>query len=142
MDEKSLIIEQERQAKAKKRKKYKKYKCIAGVLAVLLAGGSIWYAVQGRYLMAASQSTSVEIVAVKNQESVYAYIEKINGNEITYRITEEPVTIQTGTDKSEDSGEMSQMPEGMDFGNGQMSGGMNAGNSQMSGGINAGNGQT
>ena len=128
MDEKSMILEQERQQKAKKRKKYKKWKWIAGTLVVVLVIGGIWYGVQGRYLLTETDNT-VEIVAGEGQEIVYARIDSINGNEITYTVTDMTVMNQNqtqGSDQSSQNGsrtEGMEMPDGMDFsemGEGQM----------------------
>ena len=83
MDEKSMILEQERQQKARKRKKYKKLKWIAGILVLVLVASGIWYAVQGRYLLAENDNGTVEIVAGDGQEIVYARIDSINGNEVS-----------------------------------------------------------
>ena len=90
MDEKSMILEQDRQAKAKKRKKRRKLKIIIGIVALLLLTGGIFYMVKGRELLAVSQTNTVEIVAEEGQTIVYAQIISIYGNEITYIETQMP----------------------------------------------------
>lgn len=121
MDEKSMILEQERLQKAKKRKKYKKLKCIMGILVVFLLAGGTWYVAKGRYLLAEIDSAAVEIVAGEGQELVYAKIISIKGNEITYTVTEMPVQNipQQGTsDETGASSEGKEMPGGMSFSEG------------------------
>lgn len=103
MDEKSMILEQERQKKAKRRKKHKKLKVITGILAVFLLSGGTWYMVKGRYLLE-ENSTTVEIAAGEGQELIYAKIVSINGNEVTYTITDAPMTNVSPTQGIEQGG--------------------------------------
>ena len=136
MDEKSMILEQERLQKVKKRKKYKKIKCIMGILVIFLLAGGTWYVKKGRYLLAETNSTGVEIVAGEGQELVYAKIISIKGNEITYMVTEKPLQNipQQGTDDETGvSSEGKEMPGGMSFPEGmEFPGGMDF--SDMGGG--------
>ena len=105
MDEKSMILEQERQKKAKRRKKHKKLKVITGILAVFLLSGGTWYMVKGRYLLE-ENSTTVEIAAGEGQELIYAKIVSINGNEVTYTITDAPMTNVSPTQGIEQGGKI------------------------------------
>lgn len=89
MDEKAMIVEQELREKAAKRKKRKKYKITAGTLAVLLVTGVAWYAGWGRNLLKEKEAGAVEIKVSAGQSVTYARITAINGNEITYLLTEE-----------------------------------------------------
>ena len=138
MDEKSMILEQERLAREKKRKKHKKIKIAAGVIALLVVAGGIFYVVKGREMLAAAQNQGVEIVAKEGQTILYAQIVSIYGNEIAYvetQMAQADTTVETDkkdtTASSQSSGERpgrgerpsgGQMPEGFggSFGSGEM----------------------
>lgn len=104
MDEKSMILEQERQEKEKKRKKRKKYKMAAGILVILLLAGGTWYAGWGRYLLAEKEADTVEIKVSAGQSVTYARITAINGNEITYAIAEK-MDVELPENSEESAGE-------------------------------------
>ena len=138
MDEKSMILEQERLAREKKRKKHKKIKIAAGVIALLVMAGGIFYVVKGREMLAAVRNQGVEIVTKEGQTILYAQIVSIYGNEITYvetQMAQTDAAVETDkkdtTTSSQSSGERpgrgerpsgGQMPEGFggSFGSGEM----------------------
>ena len=101
MDEKSMILEQERQQKLKKRRKRRKWKWGAGIWLLALFAGGTWYMVQGRYLLVETDANKVEIVAGEGQEIVYARIDVINGNEVTYTVTDMPIMSMEHEDGSQ-----------------------------------------
>ena len=101
MDEKSMILEQERQQKLKERRKRRKWKWGAGIWLLALFAGGTWYMVQGRYLLAETDANKVEIVAGEGQEIVYARIDVINGNEVTYTVTDMPIMSMEHEDGSQ-----------------------------------------
>lgn len=90
MDEGTMIREQERIAKAAKCKKRKKLKIITAIFIVVLAVAVVWYVGWGRQMLAVNTaSTTVKIEKSAGQTVVYARIDEINGNEITYTVAEE-----------------------------------------------------
>ncbi len=142
LDEGTMIREQERMALAGKKKKRKKWKLLGlGLAAVLVIAGT-WYLNWGREKqMQAMADVTVKIEKGPGQTIVYAHIDTINGNEITYTILEEVQTEESSgnddnktessenkmsSDKTSDSTEQrpqqgGTMPEG--FGGGSMPGG-------------------
>lgn len=102
MDEGTMIREQERLAKAEKNKKRKKLKIITAVFIVVLLVAAVWYVSWGRSMLAANTaSTTVKIEKSAGQTVVYARIDEINGNEITYTIAEEVKAEETtGTERA------------------------------------------
>ena len=105
LDERTMIREQERMAKAAKRKKRRKWRILAWVLVIVLVVTGIWYVGWGRKLLTANTaSTTVKIEKSTGQTVVYARIDEINGNEITYTIADEVKTEEV-SDSSEGAAE-------------------------------------
>ncbi len=152
LDEGTMIREQERMALAGKKKKRKKWKLLGlGLAAVLIIAGT-WYLNWGREKqMQAMADVTVKIEKGPGQTIVYAHIDTINGNEITYTILEEVQTEESSgnddnktessenkmsSDKTSDSTEQrpqqgGTMPEG--FGGGSMPGGFGGSGSMPEG---------
>ncbi len=145
-DEGTIIREQERLAKAAKRKKRKKWKILVTVCVLAVCVAGTWYLGWGRKRMAAkTAATTVKIEKTVGQSVVYARIDEINGNEITYTIAEEVKTGGTAASDKEGSArpnkgkqnsgqdmpmpDMSQMQGGFGGNRGGMKGGNTTGNS-------------
>ncbi len=88
IDEKSIIIEQDRQKREQKKRKNRKKKRIIIAMASLLAIGGISYAYWGKNLQTTVNQNKVEIVAGVGQDIIFAQLNQVNGNEITYTIAE------------------------------------------------------
>ena len=96
-DERAIIMEQDRLARKMKKKKYRKRKIIAACIVAVLAVGAIWYFVWGRNMFNQETATTVSIKAASGQEIIYARLDSVRGNEITY-------TIAAQQEESESSG--------------------------------------
>ena len=96
-DERAIIMEQDRLARKMKKKKYRKRKIIAASIVAVLAAGTIWYFVWGRNMFNQETATTVSIKAASGQEIIYARLDSVRGNEITY-------TIAAQQEESESSG--------------------------------------
>lgn len=108
VDDKFLIREQERLNREKKRQKNRKKKRIALAVCVVIVAAVIYYLGWGRALLAASQNTDiVEISAGAGQEIVYAFLNSVRGNEITYTVTSQEEAEGIGGSPA-----LLQMPEG------------------------------
>ncbi len=113
--------------KAPTRKKKGRW-IILGVLVGAVCIGGVWFAIKGRHLLEDTQDSSdVEIVALEGQEIIYARIESINGNEITYTVTDMPVDnpkreTERESGRGNESGEMPEFGAGEmpNFGGGEM----------------------
>lgn len=88
-DEKTMLLEQDRLAREQKKKNNRKKKRIAGVLVLVLAAGGIGYGIWGRQLTAADSQTTVKITPKSGQEIIFAKLNSVKGNEITYTVAEE-----------------------------------------------------
>lgn len=93
-DEKNMIMEQNRLLKEKKRKRNRKKRRITGGILLLCAAGGIWYLVWGKKLAQTSEGSAVRVTASPGQEIVYARLDSVNGNEITYTVAEETEQTQ------------------------------------------------
>lgn len=99
-DEQLMIREQERLAKVAKRKKRKKWRILALVLGLLLIITCVWYFGWGKEMIAANTAAvTVKIEKNAGQNVVYARVDAIYGNEITYTIAEEVKTEGTSSDR-------------------------------------------
>jgi len=85
-DERAIIMEQDRLARKMRKKKYRKRRIIAASVVAILAAGSIWYLVWGRNMFNQETETTVSIKAASGQEIIYARLDSVRGNEITYTI--------------------------------------------------------
>jgi|GEM_PF-2287977 len=101
-DERAIIMEQDRLARKMKKKKYRKRKIIAACIVAVLAVGAIWYFVWGRNMFNQETATTVSIKAASGQEIIYARLDSVRGNEITYTIAAQ----QEESDSSGASGDV------------------------------------
>lgn len=101
-DERSMIREQDRLARERKRRKNKRKKKIAGVVVTVLAAAGIWYAVWGRKLFLKDQETEAIVTAAAGQEIVYARLDSVKGNEITYTVAQAVADTES---RSDDTGQ-------------------------------------
>jgi hypothetical protein len=98
IDERTFIREQDRLAREKKRRKNRKKRAVGGgIFSVVLVLG-IWFFVWGRDLLFAEEEVSVKVLADASQSVVYARLDSVYGNEITYTVVN-PVSEE---DKSSD----------------------------------------
>ncbi|MDR2043836.1 MAG: hypothetical protein LBQ15_05605 [Clostridium sp.] len=151
LDEKTIIMEQNRLAKERKRKKNRKKKLIAGAVLLCLAAGGGGYFLWSRNTVPVEETVSIRLE--DGQEAVFAMLVDVKGNEITYRVAEEvPAAESDGTadeertaaqggsegtaeqearrrPEQEIDGETGEIPEGrMSFGEGEApQGGINFG---------------
>lgn len=93
IDERSIIIEQERLKKEQKKCKNRKKKRITIAVVSLLAIGGVWYGFWGRNLLTSENQNQVEIIAGAGEEIIFAQLTNVNGNEITYTIAEKSEEI-------------------------------------------------
>ena len=84
MDEKTIILEQERLAREKKKRKNRRKKQILGLAVLLLGGAVIWYVFRGRNIRPQAEQTKVEVTAQPGQEILYTNLTSVRGNEIQY----------------------------------------------------------
>ncbi len=91
MDEKVMVMEQERLAQEKKRKRNHKKLRIVGVAIVAAIIGGVWYLGWGRHLGDTEEST-IQITTTLGQEVIYAGLTSVKGNEITYLVAHERST--------------------------------------------------
>lgn len=114
LDEKTMLLEQDRLAREQKKKKNRKKKGIAGVLVLVLAAGGIWYGIWGRQLTAADSQTTVKIIAESGQEIIFAKLNSVKGNEITYTVAEEAGDTADTEERGGKRGDtpMGERPEG------------------------------
>lgn len=123
MDEKVMVMEQDRLAKEKKRKQNRKKLGIASAVVLVVIAGGVWYLGWGRHLRDV-QETTVKISTAPGQEIVYAGLTGVKGNEITYQVAQEATTdgnpsmgeevLQDGgksDGRGDPGGEMPQMPD-------------------------------
>lgn len=89
LDEKSMIMEQDRLLRDKKRKKNRKKRRVTGGILLLCAAGGAWYLIWGRKLTQTDKSSTVQVIASAGQEIVYARLDSVNGNEISYTLAEQ-----------------------------------------------------
>lgn len=101
-DERSMIREQDRLARERKRRKNKRKKKIAGVVVTVLAAAGIWYAVWGRKLFLKDQETEAIVTASAGQKIVYARLDSVKGNEITYTVAQAVADTES---RSDDTGQ-------------------------------------
>ena len=122
IDERSIIIEQERLKREQKKRKNRKKKRITIAILSFLAIGGVWYGFWGRNLQVAEKQNQVDIIAGAGEEIIFAQLISVNGNEITYTIAE----------KSKDTDAIDPVEDETMFSPNDRSGG-GAGNKQGSG---------
>ena len=105
MDEKTIIMEQERLAREKKRRRNRKKKRLAGAAAAAMLTVGAWYVGWGRNITVQTNQTSVQVTAQSGQEIVYATLTEVKGNEITYMVQEEAFGINEGPGAYEEEGQ-------------------------------------
>ena len=105
MDEKTIIMEQERLAREKKRRRNRKKKRLAGAAAAAMLTVGAWYVGWGRNITVQTNQTSVQVTAQSGQEIVYATLTEVKGNEITYMVQEEAFGIHEGPGAYEEEGQ-------------------------------------
>ena len=105
MDEKTIIMEQERLAREKKRRRNRKKKRLAGAAAAAMLTLGAWYVGWGRNITVQTNQTSVQVTAQSGQEIVYATLTEVKGNEITYMVQEEAFGINEGPGAYEEEGQ-------------------------------------
>lgn len=111
MDEKFMVMEQERIFKEEKRKKNRKKFGIAAAVCLGAVIGGGWYLGWGRYLGAAEES-AVQITAINGQEIIYATLTSVKGNEITYVVAQEAQTADEETAQEQIDGGNIEQPTG------------------------------
>ena len=114
IDERSIIIEQDRLKREQKKQKNRKKKRIAIAVASFLAIGGVCYVYWGKNLQTTEDQNQVEIIAGVDEEIIFAQLNTVNGNEITYTIAEKGEDVAV-TDSSED--ETMRSPNGKNKGN-------------------------
>ncbi len=130
MDEKFMVMEQERLSKERKRKKNRKKFGVGAAVCLAAVIGGIWYLGWGSYPGDGEENT-VKITADAGQEIIYASLSDVKGNEITYVVAQEAQTAEEEISQEKPDGEMPQMEggellrDGERFGMGDMSGFMN-----------------
>jgi len=92
MDERSIILEQDRLARERKRRKNRKKKRIAGGVVLFLALGGVWYLLWGRTLLNTEEETVVQVMAQSGQRIIYAKLDSVKGNEISYTLARQQET--------------------------------------------------
>ena len=105
MDEKTIIMEQERLAREKKRRRNRKKKRLAGAAAAAMLTVGAWYVGWGRNITVQTNQTSVQVTEQSGQEIVYATLTEVKGNEITYMVQEEAFGINEGPGAYEEEGQ-------------------------------------
>ncbi len=110
MDEKLMMMEQERSLREKKHKKNKKRMLIGLGIAVIVIVAAVVAVLLVR-MRGGNKETTVSVVTQPGQNVVYAQLVKVNGNEITYRVAQE--TDGEMPEGMEEMGERPEMPEGM-----------------------------
>lgn len=101
----SVLDEQERQAWAKKKKKNRVKKRVALCLTAVLVVGGIWYAGWGRNMFNTQEETTVTIQVGAGQSVIYASLDAVRGNEITYTVAQEMSSGQGEAGNQEAVGE-------------------------------------
>lgn len=104
-DEKFMITEQERLAQEKKKRRRRKGGlAAAGVLFFLAACGAV-VLVWGKNIFTRQEETSVQIETAPGQEVVYARLDSVMGNEITYTTAQEEGEVKEFAPRNQEQGE-------------------------------------
>jgi hypothetical protein len=115
IDERTFIREQDRLSREKRHKKNRRKRMTVGFVLTIIAALGIWYGVWGRKLMSSEGEIQVKVAAEPSQSVIYARLDSIYGNDITYTVAN-PLSNESQTQQASEKADtqgFANMPEGL-----------------------------